>query len=278
MITFFTPKADAIVGVNCNSLVASLKNPNPKDIPEKILSITHKKHIFQFQYNTTSKQVTPDFIFNGLLDQPDTQKQIDGQSSASQITQEEKNTSDIEIPQSHQLALPIQSAPVLTPSPNEILPQISLTGEQSTEVMIPTESIPSVAPPPSEIPTQISLTGEHPAEESIPPVAPLPDEISDQANPTQKEPAKGMQTRSRTDAVQVSNIPPSNTAKQTDIEKPDDANITNQNDPVNTPVQPQEYSTDAISKSSASTTSKSLSSKRALFQDKTTDAKKNKKE
>ena len=86
MITFFTPKADDIVGVKCDSLVASLNNPHPRDIPEKIYSITGKRHIFQFQYNTSSKQATPDFIFNTLLDQPEGQKQIEYKASGNKLT------------------------------------------------------------------------------------------------------------------------------------------------------------------------------------------------
>ncbi|PWA51603.1 replication protein A 70 kDa DNA-binding subunit [Artemisia annua] len=55
-IMFFTPKANDIVGIDCNSLVASLTNPDPRDIPEKIQQVVGKTHIFQFQYNTSSKQ------------------------------------------------------------------------------------------------------------------------------------------------------------------------------------------------------------------------------
>ena len=75
-ITFFTPKANDIVGIDCNSLVNSLNNPHPRDIPEKIEAIVGKTHIFQFQYNTSSKQGLPEFIFNELLDKPDTPKEI----------------------------------------------------------------------------------------------------------------------------------------------------------------------------------------------------------
>ncbi|PWA53276.1 helitron helicase-like domain-containing protein [Artemisia annua] len=234
MITFFTPKADDIVGVNCNSLVASLKDPNPKDIPEKIHSITGKNHIFQFQYNTSSKQTT----------------------------QEEYTTNAIDIPQKQQLALAIQSTPPSTPPSNEMSTQINLTGEQPAEEMVPTESTPAVTPPPNEISAQMNPMEEQPAKELA---------------PTAKA-YTGMQTRSRTDAVQASNIQYSKTVEQTNIEPPEDTDMTHQNEPVNTPVQPEDYLTDAASKSSTSIANKPTSSKRALFQGKTADAKKNKKE
>ena len=84
-ITFFTPKANDIVGVDCNSLVGSLKNPHPRDIPEKIQEVVGKTHIFQFQYNTSSKQGPPQFIFNELLDKLDAPKQIADKPSGKKI-------------------------------------------------------------------------------------------------------------------------------------------------------------------------------------------------
>ena len=74
MLTFFSPKANDVVGIDCESLVTSLKNPNPREFPEKILSIVGKKHIFQFHFNASSKQKPPDFIFNEILDKPDKPK------------------------------------------------------------------------------------------------------------------------------------------------------------------------------------------------------------
>lgn len=71
MLTFFSPKATDVVGISCEDLVKSLKNPNPREFPEEILSIVGKKHIYQFQYNTSSKQPPVDFIFNQILDTPD---------------------------------------------------------------------------------------------------------------------------------------------------------------------------------------------------------------
>lgn len=71
-MTFFSPKADNIVGVNCETLVKSLENPDPRNFPEEILSVIGKTHIFQFYYNTSPKQGTIDFILYDILDIPDT--------------------------------------------------------------------------------------------------------------------------------------------------------------------------------------------------------------
>ncbi|PWA40071.1 nucleic acid-binding, OB-fold protein [Artemisia annua] len=217
MITFFTPKAD---------------------IPEKIHSITGKRYIFQFQYNTSSKQVTPDFIFNGLLDQPENPKQIEDKASGSKTAQEEYNTVTIDIPEDQQMALTIQSTPAVTPPPGEISMQPNPTEEQPTEVnlLVVTE------------------------------LAPTPKVYT------------GMQTRSRTDAMQASTTQFSKTVEQKNIESSEDDVTDQQNYPFNTPVQAEEYFTDATSKSSMANTSKLTTSKRALFQGKTADAKKNKKE
>ena len=76
MMTFFSPKADEIVGVNCETLVTSLKNPDPREFLEKILSINGKTHIFQFHYNTSPKQGTIDFILYDIHDKPEKPEQI----------------------------------------------------------------------------------------------------------------------------------------------------------------------------------------------------------
>ncbi|PWA43697.1 nucleic acid-binding, OB-fold protein [Artemisia annua] len=51
-MTFFSPKADDIVGISCQTLVDSLENPDPREFPERILAVIGKQHIFQFHYNT----------------------------------------------------------------------------------------------------------------------------------------------------------------------------------------------------------------------------------
>ncbi|PWA84869.1 nucleic acid-binding, OB-fold protein [Artemisia annua] len=84
MMTFFTPKVNDIVGTDCESLVTSLKNPDPKQFPEKIKAIVGKKHIFQFHFNTNMKQGPNDFIFNDILDKDEGPKQLDSGASGSQ--------------------------------------------------------------------------------------------------------------------------------------------------------------------------------------------------
>ena len=85
MLTFFSPKANDIVGIDCESLVKSLENPDPREFPEKLHSIVGKKHIFQFHYNTSSKQETADFIFNEILDKPDTPQQLADKPSGTHL-------------------------------------------------------------------------------------------------------------------------------------------------------------------------------------------------
>ncbi|PWA91805.1 Retrotransposon-like protein [Artemisia annua] len=75
-ITFFTPRANQIVGIDCNSLLSSLQDPDPRNVPQKIQPIIGERHIFQFYYNTTSKQGPAEFIFATLLDEPATMKKL----------------------------------------------------------------------------------------------------------------------------------------------------------------------------------------------------------
>ena len=42
-MTFFSPTADDIVGVKCETLVNSLENPDPREFPETILALIGKK-------------------------------------------------------------------------------------------------------------------------------------------------------------------------------------------------------------------------------------------
>ncbi|PWA85132.1 DNA helicase Pif1-like protein [Artemisia annua] len=83
MLTCFTPKADAIIGTDCNSLVNSLNNPNPKEFPEKIRNIVGQKHIFQFHFNITTTQAQPNFILNEVLDKPSSPLQLESKPTAS---------------------------------------------------------------------------------------------------------------------------------------------------------------------------------------------------
>lgn len=80
-MTFFSPKADDIVGTNCEILVNSLEDPDPREFPEKVLAVIGKKHIFQFHYNTSSRQGPVTFILDEILDKPDTQTHIQDKPS-----------------------------------------------------------------------------------------------------------------------------------------------------------------------------------------------------
>ncbi|PWA67829.1 helitron helicase-like domain-containing protein [Artemisia annua] len=77
-------------------LYRSLENPNPKQIPEELESIVGRKHIFQFHFNTTSKQKPPDFVFNQILDKPNLPKQIEGTPSASKTTENPQDAIEYE--------------------------------------------------------------------------------------------------------------------------------------------------------------------------------------
>ena len=75
-MTFFSPTADDIVGVKCETLVNSLENPDPREFPETILALIGKKHIFQFHYNTKLRQGPVTFVLHEILDKPNTQTHI----------------------------------------------------------------------------------------------------------------------------------------------------------------------------------------------------------
>ncbi|PWA60434.1 nucleic acid-binding, OB-fold protein [Artemisia annua] len=82
MLTCFTPKANYLIGTDCNTLVKSLKHPDPKEFPQKINEIIGKKHIFQFHFNTGLTEGKPNFILNEILDKEDTPKELEPKSSA----------------------------------------------------------------------------------------------------------------------------------------------------------------------------------------------------
>ena len=81
MMTFFTPKANDIVGTDCDSLVTSLENPDPKEFPAQIERIIGKQHIFQFHYNTDMKRGPQSFIFDDILDKQVEPKQLENKPS-----------------------------------------------------------------------------------------------------------------------------------------------------------------------------------------------------
>ncbi|PWA44931.1 nucleic acid-binding, OB-fold protein [Artemisia annua] len=82
MVTCFTPKANYLIGTDCNTLVKSLKHPDPKEFPQKINEIIGKKHIFQFHFNTGLTEGKPNFILIEILDKEDTPKELEAKSSA----------------------------------------------------------------------------------------------------------------------------------------------------------------------------------------------------
>ncbi|PWA80119.1 nucleic acid-binding, OB-fold protein [Artemisia annua] len=83
MVTFFSPKANDIVGIDCESLLKSLEDPYPKNFPDRITAIIGQRHIFQFHYNINNKQGPPDFVFNEILDKPDMAKTLEAKPSGS---------------------------------------------------------------------------------------------------------------------------------------------------------------------------------------------------
>lgn len=147
--TFFSPGADDIVQIECRSLVKSLENPDPYDLPDAIQAIKGKKHILQFHFNPLSRKESPEFILDTVLDNLiptiTTLKPI---SSTSALTIKATNTST-EKDQPPFKAFSIQEAlhddsgvdrikdnDVATPTPDS--PQIESSGTQPPE--LPTSS------------------------------------------------------------------------------------------------------------------------------------------
>ncbi|PWA46451.1 replication protein A 70 kDa DNA-binding subunit [Artemisia annua] len=114
MVTCFTPKANKIVGIDCETLVASLTNPDPRDFPPPITAIIGKRHIFQFHYNTPGKQGAPDFILNDILDIEDPPKQLEATTSGS--TSKDKDTLHTESSTSSMALIKTESLPTEIPN------------------------------------------------------------------------------------------------------------------------------------------------------------------
>ncbi|PWA42274.1 DNA helicase Pif1-like protein [Artemisia annua] len=120
MMTFFSPKADDVVGINCETLINSLPDPSPREFPEKLLSIIGKTHIFQFHYNTSSKQTTVDFILDDILDKPETPKEIKDKPSGLPAT-----------PSPNLIEFPAPPLPQIPMQPTVATPQIPPFEEES---------------------------------------------------------------------------------------------------------------------------------------------------
>ncbi|PWA46862.1 nucleic acid-binding, OB-fold protein [Artemisia annua] len=181
MITFFTPKADDFIGVNCNSLVRSLTNPDPRKIPPEVNSIVGKRYIFQFHFNTSSKQKPPDFVFNQISDTPWLPHQIGSTTSGSNLV--EKTCPTIEYPSTSTVVpyLHTEKEPPTQETQDEGTPVPETEAQFNTGTPIrPME--------PEQLPEVQQLTPMHghQPEDDTPTVTP-------------STPHTGMQTRSRTD-------------------------------------------------------------------------------
>ncbi|PWA56645.1 nucleic acid-binding, OB-fold protein [Artemisia annua] len=242
-MTFFSPKADDIVGVSCQALVASLENPDPRDFPEKILATIGKRHIFQFHYNTNSRQAPVTFILHRILDIPETTSQITDRPSASRTIEQSSKNIEIDVPEEQQTTATVEYSPPATspPCPTPLLSPVS----------------------------QVSLAEPELATSIIPVSQPTETPESPKWNPLQEQNIEGeeiqaasptytyMQTRSRH-------------GKQVAMQL---AAVTG-----STPATEEESLSKPSAKTSAQETTKSTTAKRQLFQEKTGDGKKNKKE
>ncbi|PWA47152.1 hypothetical protein CTI12_AA385830 [Artemisia annua] len=201
MITFFSPKANDVVGIDCESLVKSLENPDPREFPEKILSIVGKKHIFQFHYNTSSKQETIDFIFNDILDKPDTPHQIADKPSGSQTTVQPNENIQINEPEQRQILPSIETTvPAETAMIKDVIPTTAGQSKYATQMATMATTSTVTQPPHDNLELTESMTQE-------PEVEPIqfdqPPMENRQLEETSTPPTlqTGMQTRSKTETT-----------------------------------------------------------------------------
>ncbi|PWA91806.1 nucleic acid-binding, OB-fold protein [Artemisia annua] len=275
-ITFFTPRANQIVGIDCNSLLSSLQDPDPRNVPQKIQSIIGERHIFQFYYNTTSKQGPAEFIFATLLDQPATMKKLTDIPSGSATYEEAGNIINPTIPEQDVLA-PIEYSLSSTPATDTqqipspalqekhgeqpVAPTIAYTGMQTrsrtefaAESSVPEEQVPATtehdlfSQGASDAKEMVShaLKEKHPHQQTTPKTA-----------------YTGMQTRSRSELTGESTEGKQVIAQTTEL---------------HTPPTSQDVISNPLSKTSGTDTTKTTIPKRQLFQEKTPDPKKTKKD
>ncbi|PWA43981.1 nucleic acid-binding, OB-fold protein [Artemisia annua] len=136
--TFFTPKADEFVGVDCARLASSAENRGPRQFPDELHAIVGKKHTFQFHYTPTSRQGSVEFIVDEIFEIEKTSNKIEGQSSGTQHIQATKPTAIME---------PLEETITEAQHSEEIAsPTASCTTIQSTSttdiLSVPTELIP----------------------------------------------------------------------------------------------------------------------------------------
>lgn len=82
--TFFTPKADDFIVVNCGDLVASNQTIEPGHFLADIEAIVGTNHTFQFHYNPTSNPGFIEFVMDEVFGITDRPKQIEAKASGKQ--------------------------------------------------------------------------------------------------------------------------------------------------------------------------------------------------
>ncbi|PWA83752.1 replication protein A 70 kDa DNA-binding subunit [Artemisia annua] len=238
-MTFFSPKADDIVGVKCETLVNSLENPDAREFPEKILALIGKQHIFQFHYNTNSRQGPVTFILYEILDKLDTQTHIKDKPSGSGTAIESSQTIDKNVPEAQQTVAALEYTPSTdsVPAPSQFALPVSTVPIAETD-------LPNTIMSPSETPQITESQDEDQLQqENASEMPPIP------------APYTYMQTRSRH-------------GKQVAAQAAGTA----------TPPPTQEDLTKTSTKSSVPESNKGATAKRQLFQEQQGDGKKNKKE
>ncbi|PWA63366.1 replication protein A 70 kDa DNA-binding subunit [Artemisia annua] len=159
----------------------TLESPNYKKIPPEVNSIVGKRHIFQFHFNTSSKQKPPDFVFNQILDTPGLPHQIGSTASGSNPV--EKTCPTIEYPSTSTVVpyLHTEEEPLTQETQDEGTPVPETEAQFNTGTPIrPME--------PEQLPEVQQLTPMHGHQ---------PEDDTPTATPS--TPHTGMQTRSRTD-------------------------------------------------------------------------------
>ncbi|PWA75614.1 nucleic acid-binding, OB-fold protein [Artemisia annua] len=256
MMTFFSPKADDIVGIDCEALVNSLSNPSPTEFPEKLLSIIGKTQIFQFHYNTSSKQTTVDFILDDILDKPEAPTEIKDKPSAT-IPEVMPVEQESFLQEQNEPEMPVEATPKAYTYMHTRSRQRKQPATQATEQSLPktpSSDITEFPPPPS------THTPMQPAP-ATPHITPFEQEgllQEENAPEIEVEPTAKtythMQTRSRQ-------------GKQPNTQ------VAGETPPTTDNELPQTSTKENVPESIRSGTSK-----RHLFQEKTTDWEKNKKE
>lgn len=67
-VTFFSPMADALTGLDCNKMVMDLGYTDPRILPDPILMLKGLKKIFQFHFNQKSVVGNVDFVIDKIME------------------------------------------------------------------------------------------------------------------------------------------------------------------------------------------------------------------